>query len=327
MKSKHISLITLLLILSSMAKERGRDLYLEFANEDKGALTPISEFLFGEDHSDGHLTQALYLSYTHSLKRNQKLEISLEQDVFTPDDKYAESSEYGDRPFAGYLGVGGDFIVKTDEKNLNSFLNFDLIHRVSLDLGVTGPPSGAQKFQNWAHDKKGVPSYSGWDDQVEFRFGTTAAYRIITRFRRELKYIDLELSPHGVFSISNVVGYQGVGATFRLGKDLQSDYNPVIFSPLSNGNECLTDVQKFSWNLFYGIEGRHIFNNYLLEGTTSVTNRQTVSLEEFVADMQVGLILNFAHVSTAVSITNRTKEFKGQDHNQQFMRLGINVSF
>lgn len=323
----HFLPIILLLFLSAEARKRERSIYLQFANEDKGALTPISELFFDDDHSDGHLTQALYLSYCWSLKENMKMELSLEQDVFTPEDKRAESSEPGDRPFAGYLGTGGDLIFRGNARSLNSRVRFDLIQRGSFDLALTGPPSGAARIQNWAHRKKGVTEYSGWEDQVAFRLGVTGTYRITPRFQLSLSSLDLELSPHGVVSLSNVVGYQGAGITLRFGKELAADYGPPLFSPVSSGNETLTDAESFAWNLFFGIEGRHVFNNYLLEGTTDRTDRQTVSHKKFVADTQTGMILQIAPVSLAVSIVNRTKEFHGQAHNQQFLRLGLAVSF
>ncbi len=322
------TVLVLIFVLSSLsiARVRAKDIYFEFVNEDKGAFTPISELLYGDDHSDGHLTQSLYLSFTNSVEENRKLEFSLEQAVFTPENKRAESSEYGDRPFAGYLGIGADLIIKRDEKNLTDWLKFDIIHRTGFDIALLGEPSGAKKVQNWAHDKKGVDSYSGWDDQVDFRLGTTISHRIITRFRKNFAYFDVELAPHAVLSISNVVGYQGVGATFRLGKDLQNDFSPSIFSLLSNGNESVTDAETFTWNLFYGVEGRHIFNNYLLEGETTITDRSTVNMKNLVADIQAGVVFNFVPVAVTISITNRSKEFEGQINNQQYLRFGFNVS-
>ncbi|ODS22959.1 hypothetical protein AB835_11435 [Candidatus Endobugula sertula] len=148
-------------------------------------------------------------------------------------------------------------------------------------------------------------------------------YRAAPRVRFGSNRISLELSPHAVISYSNLINYQGVGASIRVGSYLSQDYGSKIFSPLSSSNNTITHYEGFSWHVFLGAERRHVDRNYLLEGTTSISNIQTVTKEDYVTDAHVGFVLSHPSFSIGLTLTERSKEFLTQKDKQKFIRFGI----
>ena len=294
-------------------------IYFEFGNEDKGSFTSLSEALYGSDHSDGNFSQGLYLSYSHDLSTNSHLTYFIEQDIYTPfgDNKRAPSATIGDRPFAAFLGTGVKYRYRSDH----------FVHKAALYFGVIGPDAKGKEVQDFLHSSAiSADEYAGWDDQVDNRYGGIGAYNLAWRIHSGSDSFGFELSPHVSLSVGNLLSYQGLGATIRLGSHLREDYGPRFFSPLSNG-EYITDYSGFSWNIFAGFERRHIDKNYLLEGKTSISKIQTVDAKDYVTDTQVGVNITYGYLSASVEFVNRSEEFVGQSDDQQFIRAGIGFNF
>ena len=298
----------------------GGTFYFEYGNEDKGTFTGLSELFYGgPDQSDGNFTQGLYLSYTDDLSEDSKLTYSLEQDLFSPykHNKRKKLATPGDRPFAGYLGGG---VVYHKRSNYFS-------QKLGLKVGMIGPSARGDQVQNFLHDHLiSADEYSGWNDQVKDKVGLSGQYMAALKLQTTCGVICFELAPHISLVASNLIAYEGAGATFRIGNHLDKDYGPAIFSPLSRG-EMLTDHKGVSWYVLAGYEKRRMRKNYLLDGVTSISDIPTLTdddIEKYVADKHIGFGANLGGVALDFTFVERSREFKQQDA-QQFIRVGLGI--
>ena len=299
------------------------EFYMQLSNEDKGFFRKISEEIFGEDNSEGQFSLGVLISYTQDFKKDQKLEYSFQQDVFTPGrlGKRSSNAVLGDRAFAGYLAFGFNYLRK-DQTRISWIT---LVSKADLLLGVIGPNSQAEAVQNYGHRLIGGTEYLGWKDQLENSYGANFTVRVIPQLRTNFKGLDAEVAPHAVISVGNFVGYQGIGITLRFGKHLSSDFGPKDFSPYSTKNPTISNHKGYSWNLFVGIERRHLSHNYLLQGVTSRSRIVSVQMKDYLTDVQVGVIVNLKHFLINVSFIQRGLEFTTQENKQQFVTVGSSI--
>ena len=308
--------IWIILLVFFPGRVFANSVYFEFTNEDQGIFQTIGNGFFGVDDSDGNYSQGFYFSYTMDWHARQKLSFSVEQDIYTPAgvNKNKDQAVIGDRPFAGFLGIGGNYI-RRDEK---------WVQRAGIKLGVVGPDAMGEEVQNVLH-KNGVGNdgYKGWNDQVNNRYGLIGCYNAAWRFQTTYGGIQAEFSPHVALTLGNLIANERIGMTVRIGNHLDQDYGPAPFSILSGG-EFLTDYVGFSWSLFAGIEGRHIRRNYILEGRTNLTHIQNVIMDNEVTDKKIGADIKWKGITCSITFVERSPEFSGQDE-QQFLRIGVGI--
>ena len=82
--------------------------------------------------------------------------VALTQLMYTPIDQYALEPPAGERPYAGWLGLG----VSLHAKDANA------LSSVEFAVGVVGPSSYAQDVQDWWHDLNNGNHFEGWDSQI-----------------------------------------------------------------------------------------------------------------------------------------------------------------
>lgn len=290
--------------------------YVEFGNEDKGVFKGASRSAFGEDASDGGLSMSFFAAYVWPRGDDERLSLSVEQHVFTPagENKRAPSAVDGDRPFAAYLGGGFGYALRDGP----------WVHRLDLRLAIVGQMAGGGDLQNLLHGASGK-ALTVWDDQIAPRAGVIAEYRPALRLRTRCRALCAEFAPHLALLQGNLIAYEGLGATLRLGNRLDRDFGPPVFSPLARG-PFVTDHRGFTWSVFAGEERRLQHRNYLLEGPTAASGRRTVDMLRRAGDRQFGADLRLARTTFSVVLVRRAAEFEGQLA-QQFVRVGIGGSY
>jgi hypothetical protein len=115
--------------------------------------------------TDRYYTTGSFLNYRQQLGRNDSLRTSgtltlgLEQLLYTPDNIRDSNVATYDRPYAGFLGVSASWTGIFEQD----------IFSVKGLLGVAGPNSGAEEFQNLFHEKGGIDT-PPWTAQIENSF-------------------------------------------------------------------------------------------------------------------------------------------------------------
>lgn len=133
------------------------------------------------------------------------------QDIYTPHTALMQTGDpiVGQRPYAGWLYLAGTGRVATPRRS----------NAVTLEAGVTGPPSLGQAIQTAWHGAIGFPAPLGWSHQIPFEPGILLGYaheQEIVQVRADDVPI-LSLVPYGAVSAGNVLTGATVGVDSRIG--------------------------------------------------------------------------------------------------------------
>jgi lipid A 3-O-deacylase len=243
----------------------------------------------------------------------------LGQSMFTPQDLLRSFPDPKDRPYAGWLYVGGRIVRESD----------NVMDTAEVSAGVVGPGSGADAVQRWWHALHwfgGVPP-QGWHAQIKDEPGIVLHEQRIWR----ISFFDgaAELLPEANVSLGNVFTYAGAGATIRVGRGLNADWGLPRIAPALQGSDFIAfdRLDGWAWNLFAGIEGRAIARNITLDGN-SFQNSPNVDKLPFVGDFNAGAAITaFEKIRASLSYTLRSPEFHDQHDNDAFVSIALSYSY
>ncbi len=312
---------TLLATVPMAAMGNVGQFYFEFANEDKGSLTNVSEDIYGPDMSDGGMTASGYFSYSYPLSSAEYVTLFIDQAAYTPsfENKKELTVQEGDRPFSSYLAIGANY----------RFRYGPYIQQVGARVLGTGKYGLGADILNTLHDLAGKDVYDGWQDEVDDKIGGVIDYRLVSKRYGFCTLICTEVNPHASVSLGNILNQAGVGATARIGNRLADDLGPADFTLFSKGQHYIP-FNGFTWEAYAGLEARYVAENYLLEGDTKVTGESIVDMENLQADLQTGITVSYIaprfSALTSLVLINRSPEFKGQE-SQQIVRFGLGIHY
>ncbi len=245
---------------------------------------------------------------------------TLGQNMYTPEDISQERLIEDDRPYAGWLYAGFGLVAEDPKRNR--------IDNLELDIGVVGPWSQADSTQRQWHRWFGFEDPEGWDNQIENEPGIMLLFERQQRVAKaELPIgLETELLPSFGFAFGNIMTYASVGATIRVGGDLEVDYGPPRIRPSLPTGGFLRRAEGFNWYLFASVGGRAVLRNIFLDGNT-FSDSHSVDKEPVVGDLQAGLALQYDGWRIAYTHILRTREFEGQDKPDRFGALSLSYQF
>jgi lipid A 3-O-deacylase len=251
---------------------------------------------------------------------------SLGQQIYTPQDQDSNPPDPTDRPYAGWSYAEISFVSK-------NHVRADIL---SIQLGIVGPSSGAEKVQTEVHERLDEDVPAGWDHQLEDEFGVNLIYE--RRYRMAARPVGESLGfdfiPHGGVSLGNVQTYANLGGTARLGVNLPSDFGVGVARGASVGASPIDDLdprvapdRDLSLFLFAGADGRAVAQDIFLDGNTW-KDSASVDKETFVADIFAGVGLIAGRWQLTATVVHRTKEFETQpDPWTRFGSVSLSVAF
>jgi len=240
------------------------------------------------------------------------------QCMFTPSDIEMTNPPLRDRPYAGWLYGTIALGVQTG-RQLDQF---------GMTFGMVGPVSLAEQSQKFAHRVAPGHEPQGWDSQLGNEPGIVATYQRGWRgvATSTLPGVQLDFTPHIGAALGNVFTYGNAGVTLRCGERLPKDYGPPRVQPGLQGFGDFPPVSDFGWYLFAAVEGRGVARNIFLDGNTFRDSR-SVDKKPLVADLQLGLVLDWPVMRLSYTHVLRTREFRTQDSNDCFGALSVSVKF
>ena len=138
----------------------------------------------------------------------QRVSIDLSQSIFTPRNTQINPPDPRDRPYAGYLRLGGALIHDTD--TARSLLG--------LSVGIIGPDSGARVVQNGFHSLIGDTPNRGWSSQLQdepaFELLAERTWRLPVA---QFSSLEVDTLPAVTAGVGTVRDYIQLGASIRLG--------------------------------------------------------------------------------------------------------------
>ena len=110
----------------------------------------------------------------------------------------------------------------------------------------------------------------------------------------------------------------------RIGSGLKSDWGPPRIEPGLNGADFQAS-DAFGWYLFAGVEGRAIARNIFLDGS-SFQDSPRVGHKVLAGDVTAGAAILFPGMRLMGSYTARSREFRGQQGNDQMVALTLSIA-
>lgn len=266
------------------------------------------------------------LPFVNRPETQKNFGFSVGQQIYTPQDQQANPPDPDDRPYAGWSYAEISFVSKTATRA-------DII---SIQAGIVGPSSGAEKVQTEVHEWLDESVPAGWDHQLEDEFGLNLIYE--RRYRLAARTLGDSLGfdfiPHGGFSLGNVQTYANLGGTARLGFNLPSDFGVGVARGASVGASPIDDLdprvapdRDVSLFLFAGADGRAVGRDIFLDGNTW-KDSASVDSETFVADIFAGVGLIAGRWQLTATVVHRTKEFETQPEPwTRFGSVSLSVAF
>jgi lipid A 3-O-deacylase len=313
-----------------------------------GRLTAIEEnATFSPNGKDRHYTNGAKVAYTTgqladsslwgqpirllsgslfnrptSLTDNRLEWTVLGQSIFTPEDHKRADPDPKDRPFAGWLYTGLQFIQNTDDKQLTS---------LEVLAGVVGPWALGRPVQNGVHHLLGQGLVRGWGHQLHNEPGVMMAWDRRWRCNHELGGgYSWELIPEVGATVGNVLTYAEVGALARIGRGLKADWGPDTVRPGYSGTSYFSaERANVTWgfDVYGGVQGRAVAVNIFLDGNNFKDSR-SVAKTNGVADLMAGIELFYRdRFRAGFTFVARTPEFYKQTGLDQFGGFNVSVGF
>lgn len=240
--------------------------------------------------------------------------VTIAQYLYTPKDKSKKEYMPYDRPYAGWLYAGFQFYSSTD-----NWLDF-----FELDLGTVGPNALAKQTQNEIHKLIHNKIAQGWDNQIRNEPGANLLYQKKYRERLELgNDFQIDIIPHGGGALGNIHTFADAGCLFRAGYNLPDDYGFIRMEPGARA----FNFSNYGIYFFADTEGKWVIRDIFLDGNTFRYYPPTVEKKPLTGEISVGFDLKIYKVDLIYAYNIRTKEFYGQEKNQEFGTISLGFSF
>ncbi len=244
--------------------------------------------------------------------------VSLNHQIYTPNNTGSTAFIRNDRPYAAWLNVGFSLHLKTK----------DWSQTLETSLGVVGPAALGEPVQNNFHRLIGTTTANGWAHQLP----NEPAVQI--NYQRRIHFFELRnrFGPYfdaiPVFGggLGNVFIGAHVGMLARLGINLPDDFGPArpsggesdsFVSPLAPPEDL-----KSSYYLFAGARGNAIARNLFLDGSTFQKSHR-VTKYPFTAETEVGVGIQVMPFSLVWRYVVRSPDFEEMSGFNSFASLGI----
>ncbi|MCX2451748.1 lipid A deacylase LpxR family protein [Pedobacter sp. PLR] len=302
------------------------------------AINPVSaqsfknEFGFKSDNdsylmqgSDRYYTNGLFINFRHALNQTElpeKLEkkifeISAGQKIYNPYSGSAPDPAKQDRPFAGYLYAEG---------GLNWFYKNESIIKTSVQVGVTGPSSLAEKGQDLLHNTVGFYELGGWDYQIkeEMQVNLSAQYtRLLHRFKDQAADFSFE----GYANVGTTFSGAGAGILFRAGRINQLFNSAATNSVIGNQPKTKNLVKS---ELFFYAKPQLNFVAYdaTIQGSMFNNNSPvTFGVKPVVFAQQLGFNYSSQRFTFDFGMIFKTKEVKSTARAHQYGSISMFYRF
>ena len=251
---------------------------------------------------------------------------ALSQLMFTPVTLETEVPPPGERPYAGWLGVGFSLHAR-DAYAQNS---------VELTLGVVGPAAYAQETQDFIHDLRDFERFQGWDSQIP----NEATLNLHFTQRRRIVLLDTWQSlPFGIkvdgfretgFALGNFRTDAHLGILIRAGWNLPVEFADPRLSPTAHSQRIYSsgaNTAPWSFYTLIGAQVNGILHDITLDGPLFRSYDTGVDREPVVGELYAGFGIRYKDCELSYVHTFRTKTFETQNGAQSFGSVAVRYRF
>ncbi len=242
--------------------------------------------------------------------------------IYTPNDQKLNPPDPTDHPYAGWVGLGQDFIRQT------------MWRRAILEpnLGWVGPQSGAEDLQDSFHTAIGDTSPAGWNHQIKNEPVLQLTYRqdwrvpALTNLNPSVhETFGYDVIAHGLATAGNGWDYAAAGAMARWGYQLPWDFGParprlgeIASLPYQPGGSTTADtLGRLSAYLCAGAEARAVARDITLDGNTFAKSASVVH-KPVVGEVYGGLVVTCGHFRGDFLVVFESDTFRSQPQSGQW---------
>lgn len=250
----------------------------------------------------------------------------LTQLMYTPDEHEAQVPGFGDRPYAGWLGMELSLHVRGVSRSST----------LTMVVGLTGPKSLAEDAQDWVHENiSNSDLFEGWDSQVSEEITVNLQFGVKQRLDFLVRGAEHELETDAYLewgaALGNFRTEAHLGGLFRFGGNLPLTYmTPRVqlgtySSPLLQEAGQLEQLGDWSWCGFVGVRGTLVGHDITLDGPVFRDYQYSRDSQPVVGEVMGGIGIRYKRVQLVVTRTLRSEEFKTQfgDHEYGSIMFGL----
>jgi lipid A 3-O-deacylase len=187
------------------------------------------------------------------LIRKAIVHLTINQSIYTPSKIFSWSIDKIDRPYAGWLSLGS---------GLSLFLRDRTVLAGELEVGVTGPWSGAERTQKGWHSFFGMDKPRNWDYQIRNAVTTHAS---VLLQRQIISKASFDLISQTALLAGSTLNHAQQGVFIRLGR-----LGPIHHSIFTHSRLDHTlpdaDITRKEFYFFAGASLERVFTNGLIDG-------------------------------------------------------------
>ena len=240
---------------------------------------------------------------------------ALGQLMFTPQNIIDPNPQPFDRPWAGWLYVGG--IFQSEPVN-------HVIHTLELDAGVVGRYSFARQTQQQVHRTFGYHDPQGWGNQLRSEIGVQLTYNNSRRLTPVLEQgLGVDVYRHYGFALGTMFDRINTGLTGRVGFNLDDASIGTIENPTLEGGA----PSRTGAYLMASVDAQGVLHNTFVDGSLfrSDPYQMHVHHKSLVLQGSTGVVFEFGNRNVrriGILINRRTAEFKSPTNTQAVQTFG-----
>ncbi len=232
----------------------------------------------------------------------QVIEFSIGNKMYTPSSANKPSIEDHDRPFAGYLYANAQ---------ISKFYENESMLRYGAQIGIMGPASGVDAFQELMHSFIGWYSVNGWEYQVSNAIGINfhAMYSVkLTNYMS--KQADINL--YSFVNVGTIHTNLAVGFWNRLSiLQLNRVYESSLYGSSIVKDRKIKTKRRMDLFLFFKPQLEYHLYDATIQG--SLFNDKspiTYDVEPFQMSLEFGLMFQFERANIWYSVIMKSKDVK-----------------
>lgn len=221
----------------------------------------------------------------------------LGQQFYTPDDITIAELIPTDRPYAGWLYVGGSWKASTESTLVAS----------DVYIGFTGKASLGETVQSFWHGLVDAPDPKGWDHQIGGRLGIVVGhsrYKAFDALAKGKRW--LELVPYAGGTLGNIITDGYGGARLKVGYNLSRDWSQTGIGTRVREPGVVPEAGNFELYVVVDGQGRALAYNAFIDAAPA----HTLNRQYLVADSGVGFGFRVKRFSASYRIAFVTPEYK-----------------
>jgi hypothetical protein len=229
------------------------------------------------------------------------------QQFYTPDDITISELIPRDRPYAGWLYIGGSWQAASDRKAVNT----------DLFVGFTGGPSLARQVQTQWHKVVGASVPRGWDNQIGDRLGLVLAHsrhRVVAE-KGSTGHRWFELTPFIGGNAGNIMTDAYAGARAKVGVNITRDWTHSAIGPEAARRQAPRDT----FEIFLSADARGRLVAY--DAFIDAAKRHDLNRRIGVADGGVGVGLRIASFMVTYRVAFISREYDEAPTRHEFKAL------